>query len=163
MAPDTQRPMADFDPVPEDDRPFEPGMSSPHPDDAAITSPADAAERLSAGGGPGVSTAEDGRRCAWLTGGGNRDDPFVLNWSGPLNSSYDYVTFGFTIFKNGQSFDVTDDGGTGYAWQWATKGSPYAVRWTPANLDAYGGVAPRAVYAIWNDSRGGYWGEAPCR
>ena len=157
--------MSDFAHVPAEDRPQSTLDQDPHPDDPSILSPADVAERLGGDGASdefSVSAASDERRCAWLTGGGRPDERYVLNWSGPLDSNYDYVTFGFDMYANGQMNSVTDDGGFGYAWQWACRGSSYETSWTPANLKSHNGFNPRAVYAVWRNRGGGYWGEAPC-
>jgi hypothetical protein len=170
MAAQLERPMSEFSAVSAESSPGRLADQDPHPNDASIVTPDDAAvflagERVDIGAsseGMHLGAGADERRCAWLTGGGSPDERYVLNWSGTLDSNWDYVTFGFEMLSNGQVHSVTDDGGLGYAWQWACRGNSFEVSWTPRNLAAYPGFNPRAVYAVWSKSLGGYLGLAPC-
>jgi len=125
----------------------------PHPDNPSILSPLDATAFLKTNqhiGAADVKASEERR--AWLTGGMRSYESYILNWSGPLNSSYDWVAFGFMVGNNWHLAQSAIDQG----WQWAKRGSPYDSGWTPHHVEALGGLGGNAYYFIWVPERGMY-------
>jgi hypothetical protein len=129
------------------------GPKRPNPDNPSILSPVDATVFLKTNQPIAAADvkASDTRR-AWLTGGTDRYDPFILNWSGPLDSSYDWVGFGFMRANQWYLAAGTTDQG----WQWATRGSPYNSGWKPYHVEQLNGYNAGAWYFIWVPQRGMY-------
>lgn len=146
-------PLSDFQSIARRSDIKEDAPKRPHPDNPSILSPLDATEFLKANphiAAAGVKTS--GERRSWLTGGNKPDDYFILNWSGPLDSNYDWVTFGY----KSDPFRFLAAGGFDAGWQWATSGSPHYSWWTPIDVDARRGYDPFAAYFIWSPQQGNY-------
>jgi hypothetical protein len=126
----------------------------PHPDNPSIISPNDATEFLKANPhlyAGGVKTSEERR--AWVELPEHRSNsPYFLNWSGPLDSSWDWVAFGFMVGNQWYLASGNLDGG----WQWATRSHPYNSGWTPHNVESQGGLEGHAYYFIWDPGKGQY-------
>jgi hypothetical protein len=134
---------------------------NPHPGNPDIQSPADAIEHLrQQRPQPQVDAAAGAQRCAWLTtSGGGAAETYVLNWSGPQDSSYDWIGF---AFDKGPVIYVCSAWYNGACWQWAEKGSPYTTNWTPYDVSNAGGTNPRAIYFIWDANQSQYMAQPAC-
>jgi hypothetical protein len=135
-----------------------------HPLSLKITSPWEAAEylrrerteHLKQGDEAASLSAQDEPRRWWLSGGANDSDYYVLNWSGPLDSKWDWVAFVYRYYGG------LVIGAIMGRWQWACNGSPYVTYQTP------GGWMPSAKpyvseptldYFVWDAKRGAYKGS----
>jgi hypothetical protein len=133
-----------------------------HPLDNKITSPDAASEHLKQMGEAALSEqplmdTQEGRRNWWVSGGNNRDDPYILNWTGPRDSKWDWV--GLACHKGGNTYVWAAPGAT--AWQWASNGNSYVTNYTPDWIEnVFGGDQGFAMYFIWNATRG-YVGQIP--
>lgn len=101
-----------------------------------------------------LAAASAGERRAWLTGGRPfSDEPYVLNWSGPLDSDWDWVGLEFWIAGVPYVSSYLVDTG----WQWAKRGNSYVTGYTPNYLQRYayphGFSSVAATYCIWDASR----------
>src|SRR5262249_36376758 len=109
-----------------------------HPLDPKITSPREAMEHLRRSDEPVLRReravlerdAPIQRRRVWITGGRDRNDYYVLNWSGPLDSDYDWVALQYDAPMGG----VILTGTFGCGWQWATKGNQFVTCYDPYTL-----------------------------
>lgn len=162
-----RRPVSDFQPIPEgtlDEQVDAVG----HPDDLTIQSPADAAALL-AGGGPSavadekaeekprlLASADGERRRAWLTVGRNRDDRYVIHWSGTPDSTWDYVTMTWDQWVNGVTLSVIGDSPISSTWQWVSRGNSHETNWTRADFESKNCADMQARYVIWDGKRGQY-------
>jgi hypothetical protein len=147
-------PLSDFQSIARPSDIKEDAPKRPHPDNPSILSPLDATEFLKANphiAAAGVKTSEERR--AWLEHPEHRNNsPYFLNWSGPLDSNYDWVAFGFMVGNQWYVASGALDGG----WQWATRSHPYDSGWTPQNVESRGGFGGNAYYFIWDPGKGKY-------
>jgi len=153
-------PLKELAHPPNEEAPPEGIVEHPHSETPDIRSPDDAVSILRQESRPLVVGLDESPRCAWLTGGRDRNDPYILNWSGSLASSYDFVAF---AYDTGVGL-VVDERWWSSGWQWAEKGSPYTTSWTPYTLveDAGAGARPMALYFIWDDGQDMYMAQPPC-
>jgi hypothetical protein len=132
-----------------------------HPLNLKITSPQEAAEYLKHEGQAALSnrslvSAQDEPRRWWLTGGAKDSDYYALNWSGPLDSKWDWVSFVYRYY-GGLVIACTIG-----RWQWACNGSPYVTSQTPGGWMPFAKpyvTDPSLDYFIWDAERQSYKGS----